>query len=66
MDIFVDQLEMANGYITVKGGSNGNVTATSVEGVFAAGDVADNIYQQAITSAATGCMAALDVEKYLE
>lgn len=65
-DIFQDQLEMNNGYIVVKSGLDGNATATSVEGVFACGDVADHIYRQAITSAATGCMAALDAEKYLD
>ena len=65
-DIFQDQLEMNNGYIVVKSGLDGNATATSVEGVFACGDVADHIYHQAITSAATGCMAALDAEKYLD
>nr|WP_313016568.1 thioredoxin-disulfide reductase [Moraxella sp. CTOTU48841] len=65
-DIFQDQLEMNNGYIVVNSGLNGNATATSVEGVFACGDVADHIYRQAITSAATGCMAALDAEKYLD
>ena len=65
-DIFQDQLEMNNGYIMVKSGLDGNATATSVEGVFACGDVADHIYRQAITSAATGCMAALDAEKYLD
>jgi thioredoxin reductase (NADPH) len=57
---------MNNGYIVVKSGLDGNATATSVEGVFACGDVADHIYRQAITSAATGCMAALDAEKYLD
>lgn len=65
-DIFQDQLEMNNGYIVVKSGLDGNATATSVEGVFACGDVADHIYRQAITSAGTGCMAALDAEKYLD
>ena len=64
--IFADQLDMKGGYITVHSGTNGNATATSVEGVFAAGDVMDHIYRQAITSAATGCMAALDAEKYLD
>lgn len=65
-DIFQDQLEMNNGYIVVKSGLDGNATATSVEGVFACGDVVDHIYRQAITSAGTGCMAALDAEKYLD
>ncbi len=65
-EIFANQLEMTDGYIRVKSGLDGNATATSVEGVFACGDVADHIYRQAITSAGTGCMAALDVEKYLE
>ncbi len=65
-DIFDGQLEMKDGYITVKSGTNGNATQTSVEGVFAAGDVSDHIYRQAITSAGTGCMAALDAEKYLD
>ena len=64
--IFQDQLEMKNGYLKVKGGSDGFATQTSVEGVFAAGDVADHIYRQAITSAGTGCMAALDAERYLD
>ena len=57
---------MKNGYLTVQSGNNGNATATSVAGVFAAGDVADHIYRQAITSAGSGCMAALDAEKYLD
>jgi len=64
-DMFVGQLEMDNGYIKTRGGSNGNATATSISGVFAAGDVQDQIYRQACTSAATGCMAALDADKYL-
>jgi len=65
-DIFKDQLDMANGYIKVQSGTAGNATATSVEGVFAAGDVMDHVYRQAITSAGSGCMAALDAEKYLD
>ena len=65
-DLFAGQLELKNGYLVVKGGREGNATATSVEGVFAAGDVADDVYRQAITSAGAGCMAALDVEKYLD
>tara|TARA_Y100001936_G_scaffold240400_1_gene274790 strand:+ start:10420 stop:11373 length:954 start_codon:yes stop_codon:yes gene_type:complete len=65
-DIFHGQLEMKNGYIITHGGNEGNVTATSIPGVFAAGDVQDHIYRQAVTSASTGCMAALDAEKYLD
>ncbi|MFZ7174831.1 thioredoxin-disulfide reductase [[Pasteurella] aerogenes] len=65
-DIFAGHLELNNGYIVVKSGLNGNATATSVEGVFAAGDVMDHNYRQAITSAGTGCMAALDAERYLD
>ena len=63
--LFEGQLDMANGYIIVQSGLDGNATATSVPGVFAAGDVADHVYRQAITSAGTGCMAALDAEKFL-
>lgn len=65
-EIFQGQLELNNGYIVVKSGLEGNATATSVEGVFAAGDVMDHNYRQAITSAGTGCMAALDAERYLD
>ena len=65
-DLFKGQLEMRDGYLVVQGGGEGNATATSIEGVFAAGDVADHVYRQAITSAGAGCMAALDAEKYLE
>ncbi|NBF04249.1 thioredoxin-disulfide reductase [Pseudomonas sp. Fl5BN2] len=65
-DLFQGQLPMRDGYLLVKGGSEGNATATGIEGVFAAGDVADHVYRQAITSAGAGCMAALDAEKYLD
>jgi len=65
-EIFKDQLEMVNGYIVTHGGRDGNATATSAAGVFAAGDVQDHVYRQAVTSAATGCMAAIDAEKYLD
>ena len=65
-DIFQGQLEMKNGYIITHCGNEGNATATSIPGVFAAGDVQDHIYRQAVTSASTGCMAALDAEKYLD
>ncbi len=65
-DMFVGQLDMVNGYIKVRSGIEGNATATSIDGVFACGDVMDSVYRQAITSAGTGCMAALDVEKYLD
>jgi thioredoxin reductase (NADPH) len=65
-DLFVGQLEMENGYIVTKSGREGGATATSIPGVFAAGDVQDHVYKQAITSAATGCQAALDAEKYLD
>ena len=65
-EIFTDQLEMKNGYVTVNTGITGNATATSVPGVFAAGDIADQVYRQAVTSAGFGCMAALDAEKFLD
>ena len=65
-DIFAGQLEMKDGYLTITSGTHGNATATSIPGVFAAGDVADHIYRQAVTSAGFGCMAALDAEKYLD
>jgi thioredoxin reductase (NADPH) len=65
-ELFSGQLEMRDGYLLIKGGSEGNATATSIDGVFAAGDVADHVYRQAITSAGAGCMAALDVEKFLD
>jgi thioredoxin reductase (NADPH) len=64
--LFDGQLDMRGGYLKVKGGSEGNATATSIPGVFAAGDVADSVYRQAITSAGSGCMAALDADRYLE
>jgi thioredoxin reductase (NADPH) len=64
-DLFVDQLDMENGYLKIISGTDGNSTGTSIPGVFAAGDVSDHIYRQAITSAGSGCMAALDAEKYL-
>ncbi len=64
--LFDKQLDMRGGYLVVKGGSDGDATATSIAGVFAAGDVADHVYRQAVTSAGTGCMAALDADKYLE
>ena len=65
-DIFSGQLDMENGYLVTQGGRGGNATATNIPGVFAAGDVQDHIYRQAVTSAASGCMAALDAEKYLD
>jgi len=65
-DIFAGQLDMENGYLTVTGGIEGNATQTSIEGIFAAGDVMDHVYKQAVTSAGTGCMAALDAERYID
>ena len=65
-DLFAGQLDMENGYLKVQSGTEGNATQTSIDGVFAAGDVMDHIYRQAITSAGTGCMAALDAERYLD
>ena len=65
-EIFEGQLDMAGGFIKVKTGTEGNATATDIPGVFAAGDVADHVYRQAVTSAGTGCMAALDSQAYLE
>lgn len=65
-ELFQGQLEMRDGYLLIKGGSEGNATATGIPGVFAAGDVADHVYRQAITSAGAGCMAALDAEKFLD
>jgi thioredoxin reductase (NADPH) len=64
--VFEGQLDMHNGYIRIQSGLEGNATATSVRGVFAAGDVADHVYRQAVTSAGFGCMAALDAEKFLD
>lgn len=65
-DLFTQQLDMRDGYLTIRSGLDGNATQTSIEGVFAAGDVSDHIYRQAITSAGFGCMAALDAERYLD
>ena len=65
-ELFANQLAMRDGYLSVRGGSEGNATATAIPGVFAAGDVADHVYRQAITSAGAGCMAALDAEKFLD
>jgi thioredoxin reductase (NADPH) len=65
-ELFQGQLDMANGYIKVQSGLSGNATMTSIPGVFAAGDVSDHVYRQAVTSAGTGCMAALDAERWLE
>ncbi|MEJ1399068.1 MAG: FAD-dependent oxidoreductase, partial [Candidatus Sedimenticola sp. (ex Thyasira tokunagai)] len=65
-ELFIDQLDMEHGYLKVQGGMEGKATQTSIEGIFAAGDVTDHVYRQAITSAGTGCMAALDAERYLD
>src|SRR5690606_19567224 len=65
-DIFAGQLDMHNGYIKIRSGLEGRATETSIPGVFAAGDIADHVYRQAVTSAGFGCMAALDAEKYLD
>ena len=65
-DIFADQVNMKDGYIAGGGGRAGNATDTSIKGVCAAGDVADHVYRQAVTSAGTGCMAALDAERFLD
>jgi thioredoxin reductase (NADPH) len=64
--LFEGQLKMRDGYLLIRGGSEGDATATEIPGVFAAGDVADHVYRQAVTSAGAGCMAALDAEKYLD
>jgi thioredoxin reductase (NADPH) len=64
--MFKGQLDMKDGYISINSGTEGNATQTSVKGIFAAGDVADHIYRQAITSAGAGCMAALDAERFLD